>query len=49
MASIFVSKTSKSMDDVNRGIKKELIISDVYARQGLMDGIIPLNFNDWSF
>ena len=49
MASIFVSKTSKSMDDVNRGIKKELIVSDVYARQGMMDGTIPLNFNNWSF
>ena len=28
-----MTKITKSMDDVNRGKKKELIISDVYASQ----------------
>ena len=46
LASIFVTKTSKSMDDVNRGIKKELIVSDVYARQGLM---VPEAFTSNSY
>ena len=36
-------KNTKSMDDVNRGNKKDLIISDVYARQASYFSLYRMN------